>query len=197
MKSAFALMVLASLFLSIIVSAFPIIIGRNPTLVSRPSPEHVPFYWKSQEDEEADILTTNDLADEGQDVSGEQSPADIQHVPFYRKSKEDKADTVTTGDLADEGRDVSGKQELAYSALCMLLHSPGLDYELVTVYGSSLGLHPRFHYTLCTSEPATAQLQSAIAVTHLTTARFTQQRPRRPCRSNWTDISLAIVLITS
>ncbi|KAJ7487290.1 hypothetical protein B0H11DRAFT_2278857 [Mycena galericulata] len=110
MKSALALIVLASVFLSIIVSAFPIIINCNPTQVG--GLEHVPFYWKSQEDDEADILTTNDLADEGRDVSGEQSPTDIQHIPFYRKSKEDKADTVTvtTGDLADEGRDVSGKR---------------------------------------------------------------------------------------
>ncbi|KAJ7487325.1 hypothetical protein B0H11DRAFT_2230653 [Mycena galericulata] len=70
MKSAFALIVLASLFLSSFVSAFPIIINHNPTLVSRASPEHAPFYWKSKEDEEADTGTTNDLAAEGRDTSG-------------------------------------------------------------------------------------------------------------------------------
>ncbi|KAJ7487295.1 hypothetical protein B0H11DRAFT_1115844 [Mycena galericulata] len=103
MKSAFALIVLASLFLSSFVSAFPIIINHNPTLVSRASLEHVPFYWKSKKDEEADSGTTKDLADEGQDTSGKQSRADI-HVPFYWKSKEDDgADTVTT----NEERDIS------------------------------------------------------------------------------------------
>ncbi|KAJ7510888.1 hypothetical protein B0H11DRAFT_1956459 [Mycena galericulata] len=107
MKSAIALIVLASLFLSSFVSAFPIIINHNPTLVSRASLEHVPFYWKSKKDEDAG--TTNDLAAEGRDTSGKQSRADI-HVPFFWKSKEDEADTVTPNDLADEGRDTSGKQ---------------------------------------------------------------------------------------
>ncbi|KAJ7510885.1 hypothetical protein B0H11DRAFT_1034663 [Mycena galericulata] len=111
MKSAFALIVLASLFLSSLVSAFPILINHNPTLVSRASLEHVPFYWKSQEVEEADTGATNDLAAEGRDTAGKQSPTDNQHVPFFWKSKEvEEADTVATNDLAAEGRDTSGKQ---------------------------------------------------------------------------------------
>ncbi|KAJ7501770.1 hypothetical protein B0H11DRAFT_2274993 [Mycena galericulata] len=109
MKSALALIVLASLFLSSVVSAFPIIINHDPTLVSRADIQHVPFYSKSKEVEEVDTATFNDLAD----ASGKQSRADIQHVPFDWKSKEDEADTVKINDLADEGRDVSSKQSPA------------------------------------------------------------------------------------
>ncbi|KAJ7510915.1 hypothetical protein B0H11DRAFT_1956562 [Mycena galericulata] len=115
MKSAFALIVLASLFLSSFVSAFPIIINHNPTLGD---PEHAPFYWKSKEDEEADTGTTNDLAAEGRDTSGKQSPTDNQHVPFFWKSKEvEEADTVASNGLADEGRDTSGKRHVPFSWL--------------------------------------------------------------------------------